>query len=559
MSFDLRRENWIPWRRKSGTVVWGPLNMLTDAISGEDPIVATAAPRPDFDGALQEFLIGMLTTALWVADEAEWRAKWDTPPSPIELQAAFDELPDAFDLDAEQGPRFLQDFVPADLAAQAILPIDRLAIDSPGEQGVKQNKTLFVKPGRFEQLGRPAAAMALITMQSYAPAGGQGNRTSMRGGGPLTTIADPRASNSAGEADEQPLWKALWMNAETQAQWSARAVARHGESASAIFPWLAATQISDKNKPPVTPQRAHALQAYFGMPRRIRLEFSEGGHCGLTGVADAQCATGFRMRNYGVEYVGWKHPLSPHYRNKDAELLPVHPQPGGLAWRDWPDLTLSRPAGEREPAAAITQANRRAETLGIAAVRLKAFGYDLDKMKARAWVTVNQPLLVVDINNEQENAQLLLLSTTLVEATRLAGFLLTNAIKDAWFDRGEDAKGEVTVPKQQLWQDTESHFFERLQAAFAGKFTLEIVSDARRSFHHPLRNITLRIFDVHCPLGSAPNTALRRFVSARYSLQRTLSGYSKLGDQLFDALNIPRHELPSSARKSRAPSKGVQS
>jgi CRISPR system Cascade subunit CasA len=38
----------------------------------------------------------------------------------------------------------------------------------------------------------------------------------------------------------------------------------------------------------VTPQNAHSLQCWWGMPRRIRLDFSEGGAdlCDLTGGKD---------------------------------------------------------------------------------------------------------------------------------------------------------------------------------------------------------------------------------------------------------------------------------
>ena len=101
MTYDLRHERWIPWRRRSGTVEWGPPWLLTDGIAGDDPIVALAAPRPDFDGALQEFLIGLLGVALQVADEEAWEALWRSPPSPEALRAALDRLPQAFDLDGE--------------------------------------------------------------------------------------------------------------------------------------------------------------------------------------------------------------------------------------------------------------------------------------------------------------------------------------------------------------------------------------------------------------------------------------------------------------------------
>src|SRR5207237_2072121 len=104
------------------------------------------------------------------------------------------------------------------------------------------------------------------------------------------------------------------------------------------FPWLAPTRTSNPKAGgrATKPADAHALQAYFGLPRRIRLEFGGPGRCDLTGRDDERTVVGFRMRNYGAQYVDWKHPLSPHYRQKVGDSwIPVHGQPGGIGWRDW--------------------------------------------------------------------------------------------------------------------------------------------------------------------------------------------------------------------------------
>jgi len=108
MTYDLRTEPWLPFRRPSGETQWGPPDLLVDAID-TNPIVAIASPRPDFDGALAELLIGLLTTAYSLESESDWRALWQNPPSREQLCAALMALPPAFDLDGD-GPRFLQDF-----------------------------------------------------------------------------------------------------------------------------------------------------------------------------------------------------------------------------------------------------------------------------------------------------------------------------------------------------------------------------------------------------------------------------------------------------------------
>ena len=67
---------------------------------------------------------------------------------------------------------------------------------------------LLVKRGGAPVLSRAAAAMALFTLQTYAPSGGAGHRTGFRGGGPLTTLALP------GPPPGEPptLWHLLWAN-----------------------------------------------------------------------------------------------------------------------------------------------------------------------------------------------------------------------------------------------------------------------------------------------------------------------------------------------------------
>ena len=95
MPYDLRMESWLPFRRRSKAVEWLPPFAITDRLE-DDPIVALAAPRPDFNGALHEFLIGLLSVALAVPDQDAWEALADVPPAPDQLRARLMALPEAF-------------------------------------------------------------------------------------------------------------------------------------------------------------------------------------------------------------------------------------------------------------------------------------------------------------------------------------------------------------------------------------------------------------------------------------------------------------------------------
>ncbi len=241
--------------------------------------------------------------------------------------------------------------------------------------------------GQVAALGRPAAAIALYTLQSWAPAGGAGNRTGLRGGGPLTTLVLPGAQPS--------LWHLLWANVPLGEPPDLADLPR-------VFPWPAPTLTSDTGRT-VMPGGAHPLQVWWGTPRRIRLDFlsCDGPQpCGLTGVPDLVQVPSWRQRPQGANYEKWgdMHPLTPRYRVKaGAEILSVHPQPGGIGYQHWLGLVVSDDeAGPlRIPAPTITTwRGRQADVWGRGATalhiedRLLAAGYDMKDMKARGFGSV---------------------------------------------------------------------------------------------------------------------------------------------------------------------------
>jgi CRISPR system Cascade subunit CasA len=551
MSFDLRRESWIPWRYRSGGIRWGPIAAVAEEVSLDNGnwVVAPAWPRPDFDAALQEFLVGLLGFALFPRDEAAWLALWRKPPTVEELQHALDNLPAGFEIDGD-GPRAFQDLSANDLADVEGTSIEQLLIESPGEQTMKLNKDLFVGRGRIERLGRPAAAMALITMQTYAPSGGQGHRTSARGGGPLTTLVDPRVDKTGSHSPlDQPLWFKLWANVLPADEWKPSESASKNFASDRILPWLAPTRVSDSaHSLATTPSDAHPLQAYFGLPRRIRLEFGDAGKCDLTGRDDQLTVVEFRMRNYGVKYENWQHPLSPHYKDKKDEWLPLHGQPGGVAWRDWAGLTMETPEVNRQPAQVVANFGRRARALKLSSYQVHAFGFDMDNMKARGWVESNVPSYG-GLNPEHQNL-VLEAARRLANAVGVASTALLDAVKVALFDRAKDAPGDWSAVKAELWDITERSFYDFLRAMAEQHSTIEALNARCAEFAPALERVTVEIFDRWSHDDRIPVGIARRVVGARFSLVMALRGRSKLGAKLFDALGIAQPETPP--KKPRA-------
>jgi CRISPR system Cascade subunit CasA len=173
--YNLLYERWLPVQRRHGQRTLISPAQITDDLA-QNPVVTIDWPRPDFRAATLELLIGLLATAYPPGDEDEWLEGWRTPPAPDALAAAFAPLAVAFNLDGD-GPRFGQDF-DASLPGELDAP-ETLLIEAPGGQTGRDNKTLFVKSGRADQLSRATAAIALYTLQTYAPAGGRGNLLSV--------------------------------------------------------------------------------------------------------------------------------------------------------------------------------------------------------------------------------------------------------------------------------------------------------------------------------------------------------------------------------------------
>ena len=205
---------------RSGAVERIPPWRVNDRIS-EDPAIAFDWPRPDFNGAAHELLIGLLSTAAAPKDADEWEDWWWEPPEPEILRERFARIAHAFDLDGP-GPRFLQDLDPLEGAGdKEIKEIAALLIDAPGAQTLRNNADLFVKRGGAPVLSRATAAMALYTLSAYAPrgiaTGGRGHRQSLRKAGPLTTLIAAKNERSG-----DTLWGRLWPNIETKEQINAR-------------------------------------------------------------------------------------------------------------------------------------------------------------------------------------------------------------------------------------------------------------------------------------------------------------------------------------------------
>lgn len=506
---------------------------VTEDHGGDDPPIALGSERPDFRISLQQFLIGLLQTAASPArvTGAGWAHWLYTPPSSAELRELFEPYAEAFEL-AGDGPCFMQDLDP--LVNGNSNDIAALLIDSPGGQGIRNNADFFVKRGRVSATCPACTAAALFTLQTNAPAGGSGVRTSLRGGGPLTTlvVADPA------HTELQPtLWHSLWLNVVDDAALTAS----KKRLDPSVFPWLAVTRTSEaEGGMETTPEDAHALQAYWAMPRRIRINWDEvgAGKCDLCGnTVDVRSAS-FRSRPRGTNYTGpWRHPLSPYYRSApDEPPLPVHPRPGGIGYRHWLSLVAVRP--NAMAATTVTTFVKRARAGAHAVLivpRLHVTGYDMDNMKPRNWYEASMPLMVVDESArehfEDEVARL-------IDAATQTAMTLRLCTRDAWADDAP-SRADLHHLDVAFYERTEAEFFAQTRRL---KDLLEAgagTEECQRAWYRELNSKARRLFAHWAAPDGFEHGNPRRVARAHKTLNRYLTVKLKtllgLGDEAKEA------------------------
>ncbi len=520
-------DSWLPIRRASGArEMIAPWQITKNHET--DPIVALDAPRADFNGALMQLLIGLLQTAAppMKADNDDWLAWLEQAPDPEILQEKFQRLQHAFNLNGD-GPRFMQDFAGLDGDTK---PIDALLIEAPGAQTLRNNADHFIKRGGVAALCPACVASALFTLQTNAPSGGAGHRTSLRGGGPLTTLAIVDSQDHVGL--RETLWRNVWLNVLRQHDVELLTDGADKQADADIFPWLAPTRTSNPKQGgrDTYPADVNPLQMYWAMPRRIRLDWenTSEGECDICGVESGQRVSQYVTQNYGVNYNGpWKHSLSPHSLDKtDNTPMPQHPQPGGMSYRHW----LRFVAGEElnEAARVITAFNKRnpGDRLQL---RLWAFGYDMDNMKARCWYETTYPLYLLDKRIREDFVSL---AQLLIRAAIEVSKQVRGSVKEAWFSRPGDAKGNTSFLVESFFQHTENTFFDSLHQLrdelASGGDGIAVLN----AWHGELKKAAMDLFDYWAARGDVSVANPRRIAMAHKKLNRLLNG-KKLKQLLF--------------------------
>ncbi|MGE3869893.1 MAG: type I-E CRISPR-associated protein Cse1/CasA [Pseudorhodoplanes sp.] len=546
MPYNLLVDPLAPFLMTSGEVRWLAVADITSGLADGDYAVEPAWPRTDLDTATYEFLIGLLSFALPPRSTREWAARYRTPPCPDDLRAALAPLVPAFNVDGE-GPLFMQE---RGLESDTN-PVEALFIDTPGANTQKKNSDLLTHRDRYGALCLPAAGMALYALQAFAPSGGAGNLTSMRGGGPLSTLVIPLGDDNG---PPLPLWHKLWAN-----------VALHDGQAphpDSVFAWLRADLPVGKGEKQGgiklhqgAPPFDGRLHPFFGMPRRIRLVVSGEGRCDLTG-REGPLVTGFVQRPYGLNYGDWRHPLTPYRRQKPAETpYSVKPKSGRFGYRDWVAVTvgdcrddeqLLSLAAENVRFARGALADHLSDKDARPQARIRVAGWAMSNMEAISYLAAEQPL---PLAKPSLTAFMDELARDMGEAGDIANGALRFAVKTVLGTK--DDKGVVEQARIAFYADTDDAFYDLLGQAVLGEEPADREDIGRRWLAH-LRRAALAIFDASCPVPLEDAAKAEPVVRARGVLIAALTGYGKTGDRLFKALLLPQPSKTERKKKEAA-------
>ncbi len=520
---NLINDAWLPVIRASGEkdkiAPW-------QIAERNDPVMELNAPRPDFQGALYQFLIGLLQTCYAPADPDEWLEKWEEPPEEDDLCESFATVSPAFNIDEFGGPNFMQDFENFDGEE---LPIEDLVGGAISDNTREKNQDLFTKRNIIRQVSPYWASIALFNVQITGVLAWGKHRIGMRGNGPLTTLVLPSYDPSA-------LWKKLWLNILNKEDFVAVPGNRTKKEQELIFPWLTKTRKSP-NKEVTTPDDGNPLQVYWPLPRRIRLIIEESdAACDICGEKATKIVRSYKRIKDGAYYRdGWKHPLTP-YSRKDKESFPRAITGSKLSfdYRDWSLLTINGYVDDMECSRAqivsVFQSERHRDTEDGG--RLWCFAYDADSAKVIRWYEVKMPILCTDpLMAETIRAWV----NDIIEVAKCHALALKHACVRAWFNpkidrtgkeswshvvnkKGDTSQGHLSTLKfieENFWKDTEKFFYQMLSEIMDVDDTRERPLAIYKKWINYLSCYAIGTFESEAFSFAGEDRSIKRAVSAK--------------------------------------------
>ena len=508
---NLVQDPWLPFQLRDGRVLTLPMSAI-----GRADIIDFALPRADFQGAAYQFAIGLLQTVFAPEDEIAWHEYFEQAPTEDELNLAFDKVQHAFNLCGD-GPLFMQDYEPIENGS--LKSISNLLIETPGENGIKDNKDHFIKRGMCDVMSLEMAALALFTLQLNGPPNKacKGGRVGIRGAGPLTTLITTSTEKSS-------LWNKLWLNVMNIDYLKWREPNYHDGS---VFPWLVPTISSapvGKVSKEIYEHDVHPLYVYWAMPNRIRLNFVEGEYeCAITGKKATSATMDYFIVGYGNNYTGhWNHPLTPYqYNDKEDTYSSIKGSSDSITYRFWDGIVFTDNINKLRCAKVVNHFYR-VLPLFIESINqvpnLWVFSYDLDKARVDGWYSSSMPLFPVPLEKQDEILREIKQLQTLCNNALLH---CRSQIKAAWFDKPGDTKVDTSFIDTAFWQRSEAAFFTAVAVLIPHA---QCPPEVAKTWLQALRNICVDLFDEYALSELANARSMAKRIQARQALVGWLYG-----------------------------------
>lgn len=522
---NLINDPWIPVLRMDGTqeriVPWQIAEV-------DNPVIDIAAPRPDFQGALYQFLIGLLQTSFAPEDQDEWLQYWEKSPDAIVIKEKFGNFSSAFELFNPNSYSFLQD---NSIELKKPESISQLLIGEPGVNTVKNNQDHFIHAG--EKLGfcEACSAITLYVLSLNGPPGGAGHMSGLIGNGPVVTLA---------KIDGNTLWQNLWINILTEYDFGEKAT----KVSDDIFPWMGNIKTSEKcktkecqdgcDKCSVFPKGKSHLHVFWGMARRIRLiPLEKSGCCSICGCESRLLVEKYATRPNGIRYMGgWSYPLSPRkFYGKDRLPEPLRGNQTLKFYPDWLGITFEDDNQEIKASQAINHfLDEKLNYVDSLKYRLHCYFYDMEpgQAKARCWYEQQMPIIHVA---PQYRPLFIHFTANLINAARDVVKELRTQVKAAWFSRPKDVKGDTSMVDSMFWGTTEPDFYQVLFVlASQPDDTRLLPTEVAQSWLNTLCTKAKETFDYWVLEGDAEDMDMKRITKARRELEKKLKTIKSLKD-----------------------------
>lgn len=503
----------------------------------DNPIVELAAPRADFQGALYQFLIGLLQTAFAPANHDEWREYWEIPPNVEKVKDAFDSISYAFHIDITQGPAFMQEIDDFSSSDECECPIEDLVGGELSDNTRKKNSDLFVKRGVISQVSPYWAALALYNVQTSGVLAWGKHRVGLRSNGPLTTLI-------LFTGNQPSLWKSIWLNVIDKenghlipGDWEKR-------ETKDTFPWMGKTRVSPK-KEKTTPIDVNPLQHYWPTPRRIRLNIELADDvCSISGETINYSVKTFKRIHNGVYYTdNWRHPLSPYKYPTENQPFPtvILGKDISETFKDWPLVVTGYGTSTSRslPALNIRIFNAyRSLDVAEHSVTVWCYGYKANNANVYGYVDGQLPLLHIDLEKIDTFLSWVAL---LVDSADKSNAILCEAVSYAWFgiDKNKKKRNKHAINKTKKSSSIGNDFFNGLRMEFYSlliqmaalvKHQNQLSPELAGRWVHMLWLTQQEVFDQWSLSGEQDEKKYRQIILAKRNMEKIFNGNKLIKD-----------------------------